>query len=372
MDNKNLATALYDFLKENEPHGYYASLPAEDGIVELENYLADFDMVKETIKDIEEVAESFDDQELYVTEVKPLLKSLNEIQKNLEAEQSRRMVSNTGYDVKQSIRIGNREILMAENLKAEDGNFYMKAEYTQNGLIGEYSQVSVDSDYLEIMREFAKSLHEQIEKVVSEIAKTAYQSGPITAKDCYPNDHSQSIVGKVVAIKAESLRPEYRRGDMQLVLVDGGNGANGNARGNAVFCTHLNDGSRTRFERYDVQGEMRELPAWAAERLKAISAEREAVKQPPPESVPQEKVAGHAISERVKVGKKTFVLAENPKAVSPFVTWQQFEGRTGYDLGHYFSYRDKALADLYTRADREREDISPIKALKTKNRDDAR
>ncbi|MDF1494574.1 hypothetical protein [Caproiciproducens sp. CPB-2] len=372
MDNRTFAKDLYKFLKDNDSLGHFGDIPAEDGISELEEYLSDLDMVKETIKDIEEIADSFDDHDVYVTEVKPLLKGLRTVQEKLEAEQSKRMVADTGYEVKQSIQIGNQEILMAENLKAEDGNFYMKAEYTENGLIGEYSQVAVDSDYLEIMREFTKSLHGQIEKVASEIGKAAYQSEPITAKECHPNDYSQSIVGKVVAIKAEALRPEYRRGDRQLILVDGGNGANANARGNAVFCTHLNDGSRTRFERYDVQGEMKELPAWAAARLDAINAEREAARHPIPKSAPQETVAGYTITERVNVGKKTFVLGHNPKAVSPFVTWQQLEGRSGYDLGHYFSDRDRALADLHTRADSEREATSPVKARNPKNRDDAR
>lgn len=282
MDNRKFAATLYNFIKENDPHDYYTNTPAEDAIAELESYLSDLEMVKETIKDIEEIADSFEEHEVYVTDVKPLLKCLREIREKLEAEQSRRMVADTGYEVRQSIRIGNRELLMAENPAAEDGSFYMKAEYTENGLIGEYSQVVVDSDYLEIMWEFAKSLHEQIEKVASEIGKVAYQPEPITAQECHPNDYSQSLVGKVVAIKAEALRPEYRRGDMQLVLVDGGNGANANPHGNAVYCIHLNDGRRTRFERYQVQGEIKELPAWAAARLDAIRAEREAAIKPAP------------------------------------------------------------------------------------------
>ncbi|NLV51636.1 MAG: hypothetical protein GXY20_13215 [Clostridiales bacterium] len=282
MDNRKFAATLYNFIKENDPHGYYTNTPAEDAIAELESYLSDPEMVKETIKDIEEIADSFDDHEVYVTDVKPLLKGLRAVQERLEAEQSRRMVADTGYEVKQSIRIGNSEILMSENPAAEDGNFYMKAEYTENGLIGEYSQVVVDSNYLEIIQEFAKGLHNQIEKVASEIGKAAYQPEPITARECHPNDYSQGIVGKVVAIKAEALRPEYRRGDVQLVLVDGGNGANANPHGNAVYCIHLNDGSRTRFERYQVQGEIKELPAWAAARLDVIRAEREATKQPAP------------------------------------------------------------------------------------------
>jgi hypothetical protein len=185
MDNRTFAADLYEFLKDNDSLGHFEDIPAEDSISELEEYLSDFDMVKETIRDIEGIADAFDDHEVYVNEVKPLLKGLRAVQEKLEAE-------------------------------------------------------------------------------------------------------------------------------------------------------------------------------------------REAAKQPPPESAPQEKVAGYAISERVKVGKKTFVLAGNPKAVSPFVTWQQLEGRSGYDLGHYFSDRDKALADLHTRADRERESTSPVKAPKPRNRDDAR
>ena len=175
----------------------------------------------------------------------------------------------------------------------KDGNFYMKADYADHGLICEYSQVFADSDYLEIMRLFTGSLLEQIEKVAAEIGKGAYQSQPITAQECHPNDYGQSLVGKVVAIKAEVLRPEYRRGDTQLVLVDGGNGANANPHGNAVYCIHLNDGSRTRFERYQVQGEIKELPAWAAARLDTISAEREAAKKPVPGTVPQGKIGEH-------------------------------------------------------------------------------
>jgi len=41
------------------------------------------------------------------------------------------------------------------------------------------------------------------------------------------------------------------------VLVDGGNGSKANPIGRAVYCYHLNDGKHTRFERSDVQGEVR-------------------------------------------------------------------------------------------------------------------
>ena len=83
-----------------------------------------------------------------------------------------------------------------------------------------------------------------------------------------------------------------------------------------------------------------------------------------------ETVAGYTITERIQVGQKLFVLGENPNAVSPFVTWQRFDGRTGYDWGHYYQSLEKALADLHKRADKERENANPNR--KTKTRDDTR
>ena len=52
-------------------------------------------------------------------------------------------------------------------------------------------------------------------------------------------------------------------------------GANANSRGNAVFCTNLYHGKHTRFERCDIQGEVKpeHLPAWVAERLAAVQTE---------------------------------------------------------------------------------------------------
>jgi len=285
----------------------------------------------------------------------------------MSKDKEKRMIADTGYEVKHAIHVGDCEILVAENMKEPNGNYYFVANYTDNGLIGEYSQCMNGADYLKIMKEFTNRLNNQIDKAVSEISITNFQSEPITAEQCYPHDYGQSIDGKVVVIKAEVLRPEYRRGDRQLVLVDGGFGANANSRGNAVFCYHLNNGQHTRFERYEVLGEIKELPEWAAERLAVIKNEHESKNQTKPE-----KIVGYTLTERIQVGKKLFVLGENPNAGQKYVTWQHIEGRSGYDLGHYFNNRDKALADLYARADKERENTQPYKSHKSKNRDDAR
>ena len=226
-------------------------------------------------------------------------------------KQEKRMISDTGYEVKHSIHIGDCEVVVAENMKAPDGNFYFIADYIDHGLLAEYTRCNASHDYLEIMQEFVNRLEGQIEAVRQRIGNESFDAKPITAEECYPNDYNQSIDGKVVAIKAEVLRPEYRRGDRQLVLVDGGNGASANSRGNAVFCYHLNNGTHTRFERYDVLGEIKVLPEWAKEKFARLQAEKGK------RNTEKRFVGNYEITESIEVGSKVFVMGYNPKAAQP-------------------------------------------------------
>lgn len=72
-----------------------------------------------------------------------------------------------------------------------------------------------------------------------------------------------------------------------------------------------------------------------------------------PEPIP-ENVHGYVIKNRVPVGELTFVLAHNPNAVQPFVTWQAHKEREGYDWGHYFPKKQDAETDLIRRVHAER------------------
>jgi hypothetical protein len=287
----------------------------------------------------------------------------------MDESKEKRMIANTGYEVMHAVCIGDREILVADNMASEDGNCYLVADFKDNGFFGEYSRCEAGADYFEIMSEFTARVNAQIEAVRAEISETDYQSEPITGEECRPHDYGQDLNGRIVAIRADVLRPEWRRGDRQLVLVDGGNGAKGSARGGAVFCYYLYNGEHTRFERSDVLGEIKDLPGWAKERFAVMQSEREA-KETPTRKAEPETVAGYAITKRLKVGEKEFVLGENPAAPSPFVTWARYSEREGYDHGNYFASRQNAMANLSARADRERENRTPDRAKRS--RDDAR
>jgi len=84
-----------------------------------------------------------------------------------------------------------------------------------------------------------------------------------------------------------------------------------------------------------------------AEKMERVGSKYEPCSTP-------EKVAGYMITDRVPVGNKEVVLAYNPKAVAPYVTWVRHKDFPDYELGHYWSDKSKARIDLTLRADAER------------------
>jgi hypothetical protein len=353
MNTRQFAEELYDFLKDNDPNGYYndSSTP-EECIAELEDYLSDIETVKETIKDIEEIADTFDDHEVYISTVKPLLKGLRQIQEDLQAKANIRMVSDTGYEVKQSMRIGGKEVLLAENPKAEDGMIYLISNYREQGIIVEYYQVIKCDDYLEAVQDFTGRINAEVESIRVEKDALNLPAALFTAEHCYPHSYKESIEGKVVAIRADVFSPEYRRGDMQLIYVTGGHGAKANASGRAVYCYHLNTGEHTRFERHEVLGEIKPecMPDWAKDSLARIQVEMD---KP---AATKEFAGNYEIIERMEVGQKVFALGHCDRAANPYGTWQgRVNSANSFDMGHYFNDYDTAKTDLQDRAAKEQE-----------------
>ena len=66
-------------------------------------------------------------------------------------------------------------------------------------------------------------------------------------------------------------------------------------------------------------------------------------------------VSGYTVTVSVPIGNKAFVLAENPRAVQPFVTWQSSRDNKSCEWGHYYAHRTDAVRDLYRRVNQERD-----------------
>jgi hypothetical protein len=165
------------------------------------------------------------------------------------------------------------------------------------------------------VQEFAGRIASEAEAVRAEQSKLAVPPTPIITKEqCHPHNYGQDLVDKIVAIKADVLSPEYRRGDFQLIWVTGGNGARGGARGSAVFCRQLNSGEHTRFERQDVLGVVHSeyLPHWSKVKREEFRNEQKIPTQS------KEYAGRYEITERIEVGQKVFALGHNKDAAQPY------------------------------------------------------
>lgn len=173
------------------------------------------------------------------------------------------------YEIIHAFHIGDKEIVIGENVNAHGDERYMCAYCEKNEILGLYSDLWVSDDFCEIAKIYADRLSEQAEKTRVALFTPKFQgidTTPITKADCTPISSDDNLNEKIVVIKQEVLRQEYRRSTNQIKLCTGGFGASPNSRGSACFCVDLYSGKTNRFERRDIMGtlEPEQLPKWAA------------------------------------------------------------------------------------------------------------
>ena len=180
------------------------------------------------------------------------------------------------YEIIQSVGIGEGEIVIGEDKHNKDGLFFMVADCSTSDLFRSYENCLASGDYLEIAGIFAQRISETVKQLTAERDSIEVPTEVITDKDCISVSMSDSVKDKVVVIKPEILKPEYRMSVNQLMFVTGGNGAYPNARGRAVFCTGLYDKQSSRIERSDILGVMPKdkLPDWARKSLEGMEKAR--------------------------------------------------------------------------------------------------
>ncbi len=179
------------------------------------------------------------------------------------------------YKIIQAVHIGDREIVVGENQADEQGLPYLVAYYESNAILGRYYDAIGSDDFTEIMEIYGQRIMEQAQKTRVELSAPKVQgidNNPITAEGCTPISYDDDLNGKVIVIKPEVLRPEYRRATSQVKLCTGGFGAYPHSRGSAVFCTEVYTGRQSRFERRDVLGvlEPEDQPKWVQHYLSVL------------------------------------------------------------------------------------------------------
>lgn len=188
------------------------------------------------------------------------------------------------YEIIHAMHIGDQEIVVGENPAAAARQMYMCAFCEQNEIFARYDEVLCSDDYAEIIGIYGQRVAEQAEKTRIELKGPKIQgiaNEPITAAGCMPITSDDDLNGKVVVIRPEILRREYRRATNQVMLCDGGFGASPRSRGSACYCVNLYTGKTSRFERRDILGILKEeqMPKWAKHALIEFQHKRKAPKQ---------------------------------------------------------------------------------------------
>lgn len=156
-------------------------------------------------------------------------------------ENEKRMVGD--YTVLCAVNIGSREIILAENEQDSSGERFLCCYGERNDIFEKFTECAVGDDYIDAALFFAERIKQDAERFRAEVEKLDIPVTVITEADCIPDHYKNDINGKIIAINPAVLKPEYQRADRQLYLVTGGFGASANARGSAVFCRNLYDGT---------------------------------------------------------------------------------------------------------------------------------
>lgn len=186
------------------------------------------------------------------------------------------------YNVLQSMHIGYKEILLCENPTGPKDERYLCC-YAERVLMYEkYDDAIAGDDFAEIVKLYGDRVAQAAGEFLKEgNERMAVIGGPddeITKSSCQAVSPEESLVGQVVVVRGSVLRPEFQHGTRQLMLCNGGNGAQPMARGRSCNCTYLYDGRDTVFYRSDFLGVLKpeNMPEWAKERLDKVKAARQA------------------------------------------------------------------------------------------------
>lgn len=140
--------------------------------------------------------------------------------------------------------------------------------------------------------EFALRSHSVIvDGLASQVQEMYSEFNLFSDKHTVQSNEPQDYTGKLLIIRADVLKEEFRTPENQLFIASGGFGCKPDARGRKVFGQFLSDGEKTQFYREDFEGVIDEkhIPQWAKDKMEQMqqqsTAENSAENQQAEESV---------------------------------------------------------------------------------------
>ncbi len=178
-----------------------------------------------------------------------------------------------GYEIRNAVYIGDKELLLGVNMNDSEGKFYMTCYAERNFIVEVYTNAVVSDNFLEIADIYADRLKEQIGNTIETQDKINKDRKMITPEMCKTDIFSENLIGKILVVNAEALRPEYRTDINQIIFCKNGNGASPNGHGMSIYADYLATGTKTQFDRSDILGELKPeyYPEWAEKRIAVVN-----------------------------------------------------------------------------------------------------
>lgn len=126
--------------------------------------------------------------------------------------------------------------------------------------------------------EFALRSHSCIvDGLASDVQKMYAKLNLFDSRHIAQSDEPQDYTDRLLVLRAEVLKEEFRTPENQLFLAKNGFGCDPNASGRKVFGQFLSDGEKTHFNRSDFVGIIADehIPDWAREKLSELTAKQE-------------------------------------------------------------------------------------------------
>ena len=182
------------------------------------------------------------------------------------------------YTIIKAMQIGEKELVIGENMNAADGNYYMTANYESNELFERYTNAVCSCDFVRVAAIFAQRLTEEVSRL--QIGRCDMCMNILNENDCIPVG-SETLTGKIIVLKPDILSPEYRNEHYQIMRCTGGNGARADGLGTSIFCTELYTGENVKYRRASVLGILKEdyYPAWLTDILKNEKVKKKSHKE---------------------------------------------------------------------------------------------
>ena len=85
------------------------------------------------------------------------------------------------YEISHAIHIGEKELVLGENLAAGDGMCYLVAYCETNGMLQRYTDCMISDNFVEVAEIFAERLQAQVQQVKEEHEQIPVPTNPIGA-----------------------------------------------------------------------------------------------------------------------------------------------------------------------------------------------